>query len=227
MELKHDKSFWCLSLQILGGEGRRRVRSWKLFRKLWNTPWHMTGVQMAEVKQSQKWNNACHLMKPGARHLSRTENWELLSQEKGLKNRKNFNLHWECVCVQIGERSSKTNGFPCFETESSFIWFIWQVYIKLPYLITEKWLIYLGGREEESCDADKTKQPIRQLVQHLCAKFQCYISSLRMLTQTPNRPTFSGVKLYEIQTSELFIIANLKCRTALTFDKSLCQMSLF
>lgn len=25
------------------------------------------------------------------------------------------------VCVQIGERSSKTNGFPCFETDSSFI----------------------------------------------------------------------------------------------------------
>lgn len=29
-------------------EVRKRARSWKLFRKLWHTPWHMTDVQMAE-----------------------------------------------------------------------------------------------------------------------------------------------------------------------------------
>lgn len=44
-----------------------------------------------------------------------------------------------------------------------------------------------------------------------------------MLTQTPNRPTFSGIKhlLYETKTSEVYVIVN---RTAL---ESLHQMSLF
>lgn len=98
-----------------------------------SVPLRTTGEAHLDETNSAWWYKflaTCSLQNP---IISKVTCWEGKSS-----NMKNFNLHWQCVCVQTGERSSKTNGSPCFETDSSFIWFIWQVYIRVPYLITEQ-----------------------------------------------------------------------------------------
>lgn len=80
-------------------------------------------------------------------------------------------------------------------------------------LSLSKWLIFFGGREEETCYADKTEQHNRQLLQHLCVKFQCYASRLKMLTQTPNRSTFMGSQTPTLN-AELLWKVFVKCHSS-------------
>lgn len=109
-------------------------------------PVSLQGLEFSSQRPSGQLVMAISLMKHSARwykflptcSLQNSIISKVICWEGKSSNRKSFSLHWECVCVQTGERSSKTSGFSCFETDSSFIWFIWQVYIKAPYLITEQ-----------------------------------------------------------------------------------------
>jgi len=63
----------------------------------------MTDVQMAELKQSQRWNRVRHTVRMSSRLLSSTENWKLLSQ--------GYRLRFDVSCFYYKKRKKREIGW--------------------------------------------------------------------------------------------------------------------
>lgn len=105
------------------------------------------------------------------------------AEEEKAQKGKQFNLHWECVQVCVcrqGNEAARPMALPVFK---------WTVHSNTNYLFGRSILKFVIiekvadiVRGERTCQADKTKQPAKQLLQHLSAKFPGYMSGLKMLT---------------------------------------------
>lgn len=63
----------------------------------------MTDVQMAELKQSQRWNKVRHTVRMSSRLLSSTENWKLLSQ--------GYRLRFDVSCFYYKKKKKREIGW--------------------------------------------------------------------------------------------------------------------